>query len=141
MTHQADDEYAPIDHFDEYLVARDGSVIEKATRKVVPTYNTKWNTKIILYVYGIRYEKNVDEFVAAAFCERPHGVEDPKVLHYNRNLLDNNASNLRLVSQTTLIKWFIKSSMFISEIESNCIPFRSYGKHQFENYFINPDSC
>ncbi|CAL6029096.1 Conserved_hypothetical protein [Hexamita inflata] len=67
-----------------------------------------------------------------------------QVDHIDRNKQNNCLENLRYVSASNNCKNKTKynghSAEYFQELPTNCVQLKSYGKHRFENYFINADT-
>ncbi|CAL5981299.1 HNH_endonuclease [Hexamita inflata] len=85
---------------------------------------------------------DVHQLVALAFLGPcPPGFQ---VDHISRDKTDNRATNLRYVSASNNCKnktiYKGHTAEYFDQLPPNCVQLKSYGKHVFENYFINADT-
>ncbi|CAL6006049.1 Conserved_hypothetical protein [Hexamita inflata] len=82
---------------------------------------------------------DVHQLVALAFIGPcPTGFE---IDHISRDKLDNRATNLRYVSKSDNLKnrtiYKGHPAEYFDQLPPNCVKLKSYGKHTFENYFVD----
>ncbi|CAL6086945.1 Conserved_hypothetical protein [Hexamita inflata] len=86
---------------------------------------------------------HIHRLVAEAFLgECP---EDCEVDHIDRCRVNNQVSNLRYIthSHNCMNRSSYKghSAQYFTKLSDKCIPFKTYGRNSFENFFIDTETC